>query len=140
MLTPELLTTVVSHWEAYENAAVQYVDSILGIQTPTTASLSIAISQNSEKDFKSMDFGTPNDADSSELKRFFELQDDPKFRALMEPTTEEDRVEKLKFLLPSTLDDMFFNAIKAPFIALTTNRQSLNHSAASYRQAADIMQ
>jgi hypothetical protein len=85
-------------------------------------------------------FGTPSDTDSPQLKKFYELDNDPQIRKLMEPTTTEDEIKKFLALYANATDRQLYNAIKAPSMSLNMNRQSLNNSATSYRQAADIMQ
>ncbi|KAJ8502993.1 hypothetical protein ONZ45_g11247 [Pleurotus djamor] len=141
LLTDELLNALTPRWESFENAAIRYVDSVLGIKTPTTVNLfAIALSGISNKDAKSMTFAGLTDTQSPALSRLHELNDDPHLRALVQPRTVEERTEKFQVLQASVLDDQFYNAIKAPLVDMGTNRQSLNNSATSYQQAANILQ
>ncbi|KAJ8521048.1 hypothetical protein ONZ45_g2198 [Pleurotus djamor] len=141
LLTDELLNALALRWGSFENAAIRYIDSVLGIKTPTTVNLlAIALSGISNKAAKSKTFAALSDTTSPALSRLNEINDDSHLRPLIEPRTVEDRIKKFQFLQASVLDDHFYNAIKAPSVDMSTNRQNLNNSAASYQQAANIMQ
>jgi hypothetical protein len=141
LLTDELVAIPISRWAAYENEAIRYVDSVLGIKTPTTVNLlAIVASGITEKDIKSDTFGSPSDTDSSALKKFYELDSDPQLQALLHPSTKEEQIKQFLAVYASASDAMLYNALRAPTLRLGTNRRTLNNSAASYRQAADIMQ
>lgn len=141
LLTPELLSRLASRWATYENEALNYVNSVIGVTAPVTANLlSIAISGVSEKDFNSATFGTPTDTDSKALRKFYELDNDPKLRAFVTPTTLKEHVEKFQILQAGALDSQLYNALKAPALYVGTNRQSLLNSAQAYLQSANIME
>ncbi|KIK54690.1 hypothetical protein GYMLUDRAFT_48602 [Collybiopsis luxurians FD-317 M1] len=141
LLIPEFLDTLASRWDDCKKAAELYIDSVSGLKIPSSANqVALALSGVTKKDLRLASFGTPSDTDSPALKKFYELANDPKLRALMAPVTVEDRLAKSKLLLTKSTEDQLLNALKAPSITMPTNRTALNNAATSYRQAADLMQ
>ncbi|KIK64906.1 hypothetical protein GYMLUDRAFT_39316 [Collybiopsis luxurians FD-317 M1] len=141
LLIPEFLDTLASRWDDCKKAAELYIDSVSGLKIPSSANqVALALSGVTKKDLRLASFGTPSDTDSPALKKFYELANDPKLRALMAPVTAEDRLAKSKLLLTKSTEDQLLNALKAPSITMPTNRTALNNAATSYRQAGDLMQ
>ncbi|KDQ15910.1 hypothetical protein BOTBODRAFT_173575 [Botryobasidium botryosum FD-172 SS1] len=77
--------------------------------------------------------------DSAQLRKYYEVADDLKIRKLIAPTTQAGNVEKYRLLLASALDSQLYNALKAPALALTTNRQKLANTASAYQLTTDRM-